>query len=189
MPSAGGNACTSRLLDDLAVAGRTEGGLVVLAKQRLVLQDALHAAAAAVGQAIAQRKQELKVVLPRVPIWIDADPARLQQMLLNLLGNASKYTPERGHLQLSASIEDPMVVIRVEDDGVGVDEDMLPHIFELFTRAQPGAHEVEGSGIGLAVVKQLAVLHDGSIEARSAGRGKGSLFTLRLPLPQREGHR
>jgi signal transduction histidine kinase len=136
-----------------------------------------------------QQHQELVVTVPSVPITIQADPSRLQQMLLNLLSNASKYTPPGGHIHLTVTVEASEAVIRVTDDGAGISHEVLPHIFELFTRGEP-AGEVHGLGVGLAVVKELATLHGGGVEARSPGRGKGSVFTLRLPIegPRRGGH-
>lgn len=173
-----------RLLDDLAEATRADAHRTRILPQPLVLQDALQLAATSIQPAVTAKRQHLAVVLPHVPITIEADPARLQQMLLNLLSNASKFTPERGHLSLSATVEGEMAVIHVQDNGVGIPADMLPHIFELFTRAGSTASSAEGLGVGLAVVKELATLHGGGVEARSAADG-GSVFTLRLPLRQK----
>lgn len=92
-----------------------------------------------------------------------------------------QYTPEGGVIEVSATVEANTVVIRIEDNGAGIDGDVLPHIFELFTR-EPRLDDKDGLGVGLAVVKQLASSHGGSVEARSPGPGKGSVFTLRLPV-------
>lgn len=173
-----------RLLDDLAEATRADSHRTRILPQRLVLQEALQLAASGIQAAVDAKRQQLAVVLPEVPIKIEADPARLQQMLLNLLSNASKFTPEKGHLSLSATVEGEMAVIHVQDDGVGIPDDVLPHIFELFTRAGPTASSADGLGVGLAVVKELATLHGGGVDARSGAEG-GSLFTLRLPLRQK----
>lgn len=126
------------------------------------------------------------LLLPDRPIEVQADPPRLQQMLLNLLGNAIKYTPGGGHITVSASVEADMAIVRIEDDGVGISPTAMPHIFELFTR-ETHSGPVQGLGVGLAVVQQLAILHGGTVEARSAGKGNGSIFGLRLPLAKGVG--
>ena len=173
-----------RLLDDLAEATRADAHIARILPQTVILQEAVQLAATGMQAAMAAKRQHLSVVLPGVPIAFEADPSRLQQMLLNLLGNACKFTPEEGHVSIGATVEDRMVVIHVEDDGVGIADDVLPHIFELFTRAASTASTQDGPGVGLAVVKELATLHGGGIEARS-GAQRGSVFTLRLPLTQR----
>jgi PAS domain S-box-containing protein len=173
-----------RLLDDLAEATRADAHRTRILPQRLVLQDALQLAASSMQAAVSAKRQHLAVVVPHVPITIEADPARLQQMLLNLLSNANKFTPEEGHLSLGATVEGEMAVIHVQDDGVGIPDDVRPHIFELFTRASTTASTAEGLGVGLAVVKELATLHGGGVEARSAVEG-GTVFTLRLPVRQK----
>ena len=129
------------------------------------------------------KHQHLTVVVPDVPLTFEADPARLQQMLLNLLGNAVKYTPSGGHITVTGTIEGDMVAIHVEDDGIGIPHELLPHLFELFARGAKTARFEEGLGVGLAVVKELASLHGGTIAVRS-GAERGSVFSLRLPLTQ-----
>jgi signal transduction histidine kinase len=104
--------------------------------------------------------------------------------LLNLLGNAVKYTAAGGWIGVTATIEDAMAVVRVEDDGIGISAHMLPHIFDLFTR-EGRSPDVEGKGVGLAVVKQLVAAHGGVIDARSAGFDLGSTFSLRIPTTAR----
>jgi PAS domain S-box-containing protein len=149
--------------------------------QEVVVQEALEMAAGSVRESVEQRRQELVVTVPEVPFSIQADPSRLQQMLLNLLGNASKYTPDGGHIHLTTTIEGSEAIIRITDDGIGISHEALPKIFDLLTRGDTTL-EVPGKGVGLAVVKELATLHGGGVEARSPGKGKGSVFTLRLPL-------
>src|SRR5690606_22270794 len=168
------------LLEDLdaSVAGVERPRLKL---QDVVVQEALELAASSVRESVQERRQKLVVTAPDVPFSIFADPSRLQQMLLNLLNNASKYTPARGQIHLTATIEGEEAVIRVVDDGVGISPEALSRIFDLLTRGDPSP-EVAGKGIGLAVVKELANLHGGGVEARSPGRGEGSVFTLRLPL-------
>jgi PAS domain S-box-containing protein len=172
-----------RLLDDLTEATRADAHVSRILPQRIVLQDAVQMAVQGMRAAVDAKHQALAVVLPPVPITLEADPARLQQMLLNLLGNAVKYTPEGGHVTIAASIEGGLAAVHVEDDGIGIAEDLLPHLFDLFARGTKAATFEEGLGVGLAVVKELATLHGGSITVRS-GAERGSEFTLRLPLVQ-----
>ncbi len=170
-----------RLLSDLPSADAASIGVPRLDLGAVVIQDAIEVAASGVRQAADAKNQELRLVLPSVAFAIDADAARLQQILLNLLGNAIKYTPAGGHIEVTATVEGEEAVIRVIDDGIGIPTEMLPKIFDLFTRGDPPPG-VPGQGVGLAVVRELAVLHGGSVDARSPGEGKGSVFTLRLPL-------
>jgi signal transduction histidine kinase len=130
-----------------------------------------------------RKRLTVTLTVPDAPIVIRADPRRVDQMLLNLIGNAQKYTPEGGSIQVSATVEADMAAIRIEDNGVGISSAVLPHIFELFTR-ESTVEGPDGLGVGLAVVKELATLHGGFVEARSPGRGQGSVFTLRLPVRQ-----
>jgi signal transduction histidine kinase len=140
-------------------------------------------AAGAVQGAADAKRQTVSVIVPDVPIVFEADPARLQQMLLNLLTNAVKFTPEGGRVAITATTEADMAAIHVEDNGVGLPDDLLPHLFELFARGKQTAAAEEGLGVGLSVVKELATLHGGTIAARTGTDG-GSVFTLRLPLVQ-----
>ena len=172
-----------RLLDDLAREATASAGGATLKAETIELQPVLEHAAEAMRPLVLQRRQNLGVTLPAAPITLEADAQRVNQMMVNLLGNASKYSPSDAHIQLSATIEDDMVAIRVEDDGNGIPADLLPKVFELFTR-EPRSDAPDGLGVGLAVVKNLAELHGGFVEGRSPGPGKGSVFTIRLPLVQ-----
>jgi signal transduction histidine kinase len=117
------------------------------------------------------------------PIPVRGDRDRLQQVFVNLLSNAVKYTPEGGSLNVKAFIEGEEAVVKVQDNGVGIAEDMQPRIFDLFTQAENTlSRSQSGLGIGLSLVKQLVTLHEGSVQVRSEGVGKGSEFTVRLPL-------
>jgi len=172
-----------RLLDDLTEATRADARMGRILPQPVVLQEAVQTAAGAMQAGADAKRQHLSVVLPDVPLVFEADPARLQQMLLNLLGNAVKYTPNGGHISVTGTIEGDMVAVHVEDDGVGVPDDLMPHLFELFTRGTKTAAFEEGLGVGLAVAKELATLHGGTIAVRS-GAERGAVFSLRLPLTQ-----
>jgi CheY-like chemotaxis protein len=127
--------------------------------------------------------QRLEVALPPEPTWLDADPARLAQILGNLLANAAKYTPTNGSIQLSAAVDGSNAVIRVRDDGPGIPSELLPHIFDLFVQGDTSLERARGGlGVGLTVVQQLVVLHGGRIEARTPATGTGSEFVVMLPL-------
>ncbi len=173
----------SRLLDDLAQAAATVATTPKLAMSSLELQRLLLHAADSMRRVVEGRGQTLKAIVPDTPIVIEADAQRVDQILVNLLSNASKFTPSGGTIQLSVTVEDDMAAIRVEDDGVGIAPEVLPRIFELFTR-EDHAHAPDGLGVGLTVVRNLVELHGGFVEGRSPGRGCGSVFTVRLPLLQ-----
>jgi len=184
----------SQLLDELnGVTGALLRPPAKLNIEPVVVQDAVRKVVDAQMHKAQQREQELRVTMPDVPITIEADALRLDQMLSNLIDNALKYTPPKGHISVSASVEAEMVIIRVDDDGIGISPAVLPHIFELFTR-EGSAPDVPGLGVGLSVVKHFAALHGGNVEVRSPGEGKGSSFGLRLPLrhgaapPAETGH-
>jgi signal transduction histidine kinase len=114
---------------------------------------------------------------------VDVDAVRMRQVFVNLIQNAAKYTENGGTIWVKASIEAAQAVVKIEDNGIGISPDVLPNIFDLFTQAEfAGDRTAEGLGIGLSVVKDLTQLHGGSVQVRSDGLGKGSEFTVRLPL-------
>jgi CheY-like chemotaxis protein len=115
-------------------------------------------------------------------VWLLGDFARLSQVVANLLNNASKYTPDGGRLRLVARGEHGIATLAIEDDGTGIDAELLPRVFELFVQGERGLDRAQGGlGIGLTLVKRLVELHQGKVEAYSAGNGKGSRFTVTLP--------
>jgi CheY-like chemotaxis protein len=124
----------------------------------------------------------LTVVEPSTPIFVDADTTRLAQVFSNLLNNAAKYTEPGGRITLSFSLQGGVAVVTVRDTGVGIPESMLPQVFEMFTQVDRSLERSQGGlGIGLTLVKRLVEMHDGAVEARSAGHGLGSEFEVRLP--------
>jgi CheY-like chemotaxis protein len=126
---------------------------------------------------------QLTVRLPSEPLLLDADPVRLTQVLGNLLTNAAKYTEPPGRIWVSAAREGDTAVLRVQDNGIGIAQHMLPRIFDLFVQVDHTATKSQGGlGIGLTLVKNLVQMHNGTVEARSAGLGKGTELIVRLPL-------
>jgi two-component system CheB/CheR fusion protein len=126
--------------------------------------------------------QRLQVTLPRRPIHLNADPARLAQVIGNLLNNATKYTPEGGRIWLTARRRGDGVLVRVRDDGIGISPAMLPTVFDLFMQVDTSLDRSQGGlGIGLTLVRAIVELHEGGIRARSAGLDRGSCFLFWLP--------
>ena len=173
----------AHLLDDLLDAARISSGKITLSVQPLSLADVLAQAVETVEPRVAERHQTLTVELPDPALIIDGDHVRLIQAFSNLLGNASKYTGDRGQVSMTAAQVDGMVVIRVVDNGTGIAPDVIPHIFDLFTQGPRSLARSEGGlGVGLNVVRNLITMHGGSVVARSDGIGKGSEFIVTLPL-------
>jgi signal transduction histidine kinase len=170
----------NRVVDDLMDATRWSTGKLSLRKQRLDVRTVVAEAAAGVARAVAERGHELVVATPSEPLWVDADPQRLQQVLSNLLDNAVKYTAPGGEIGLAADRTGTDVTLRVVDSGRGIDHESLPHVFELFSQQQPS--EGEGLGIGLSVAREIVVQHGGRIAVSSAGEGRGTEFVITLPL-------
>ena len=131
-------------------------------------------------------RQNLAVEVPREGLLVDGDAGRLAQVISNLLTNAAKYTPADGHVTVTASRHGGEVVLRVTDDGIGIDAALLPAIFDLFVQSPQTLNRAEGGlGLGLALVRNLLALHGGTVSARSEGKGRGSEFVVRLPLSTR----
>ena len=173
----------ARLLDDLLDAARISSGKITLSLRPLGLAEALDQAVETVTPRIRERGQRLDVALPGEALAIDGDPVRLIQVFTNLLGNASKYTGDGGHIVLRAWREGEEAVVAVSDNGGGIAPEMLPLVFDLFMQGPRSLARSEGGlGIGLNVVRNLVGMHGGSVAADSAGEGQGSTFTVRLPL-------
>jgi two-component system CheB/CheR fusion protein len=177
----------SRMIDDLLDVSRITEGKIELHKQPVALEVILTAATSLVRSGCAARHQDLAVSMPARPVFLNADATRLEQVFTNLLGNACKYSGDGCHITLSAErsacVEPPEVIVRVRDDGAGIDPELLPRVFDLFvqeTRSLDRAHG--GLGIGLTLVSRLVKLHGGSVEAHSEGLGHGSEFIVHLPI-------
>ena len=173
----------TRLVDDLMDAAGIEAGKVELRKQLVSVNDAIAAAAESHRALADAREQKLEAIPLPVPVYVNADPDRLHQILVNLISNAIKYTPPRGRIWIKQTTEGDEVVIRVEDSGIGMTAETLPKVFELFTQDEDARGMAEGGlGVGLAIVRELVALHGGVVQVRSEGRNKGSEFAVRLPL-------
>jgi PAS domain S-box-containing protein len=172
-----------RLVDDLLDVSRVMRGKIELRKEHVQLSLVIARAVETVKPVIDALGHQLLVTLPSDPLFVDADPVRLAQVVGNLLTNAAKYTEPNGRIALIAAREGHNAVLRLQDTGIGIDSDMLPRIFELFVQADHAATRSQGGlGIGLTLVKNLVEMHGGSVEAHSDGLGTGSQFVIRLPL-------
>ncbi len=173
----------ARLVDDLLDVSRITRGRIQLQKKPVELQVVLKNAAQACRPLIDAHHHELTVAVPDQPVWLDADPTRLEQVIVNLLTNAAKYSKDGSQIDLTAAAGADQAVVRIRDTGIGIAPDMLPHVFDLFRQADRSLDRSKGGlGIGLSLVRKLVELHDGTVQAHSDGLGKGSEFTVRLPV-------
>ena len=169
-------------VDDLLEVSRVSRGSVRLRKGIIELASPIHHAVEAARPLFERMEQELTVELPPQPIFVNADPTRLAQVVGNLLTNACKFTDKGGRIRLSVEREGEQVVIRVRDNGIGIAADQLDHIFDMFMQVDRSLERSTGGlGVGLTLVKSLVEMHGGTVEARSAGIGRGSEFVVRLP--------
>ena len=172
----------ARLLEDLLDVTRITHGRLELRRGRIELADVIAAAVETSRPAVERGQHELVVSLPGEPIRLDADPVRLAQVFSNLLNNAANHTESRGHIRVTGERRGDEVLVTVSDDGVGIVPERLALVFDMFSPAAPAAaHAPTGLGIGLALTRMLVELHGGRVEVRSAGPGRGSEFTVRLP--------
>jgi two-component system CheB/CheR fusion protein len=172
-----------RVLDDITDATQVSTGKLKLKRERLDLREIITRALETMRSAIESRRHTVVEVLLPVPIPVEGDADRLQQVLVNLIDNAVKYTPTGGQIGIRATTEAKEAVFEINDNGIGIPADMHSHIFDLFTQVpNPDNVYEKGLGIGLSLVKNLVAQHGGTIQVRSNGPGKGSEFTMRLPL-------
>jgi CheY-like chemotaxis protein len=172
-----------RLIDDLLDVARITGGKIRLKPERVDASAILDQAVETVRPLVDERRQQLTVDVERGRLPLEVDATRIGQVALNLLSNASKYGEPGGRIWLTARREDGRAVIRVRDDGHGIPPEKLPEMFRLFAQGDRSLARSEGGlGIGLTLVKRLAEMHGGDVEAHSDGPGKGSEFVVRLPL-------
>lgn len=175
----------ARLADDLLDISRIAQGKIELRREPITIAQVVEQAAQTSAPHLNARRQELELSLPSAQIRLEADPVRVTQALVNLLNNAAKYTQPGGRIRLMVTADADMVMIRIQDNGLGIPSEMLPHVFELFTQGNWSPDRNEGGmGIGLALVRRLIELHGGTITASSLGLGQGSEFVVRLPRAQ-----
>jgi two-component system CheB/CheR fusion protein len=173
----------ARLLDDLLEVSRVTQDKIELKKRVVDMRAIVADAADAVRAQIDSAGLDLSIDVDADPLLVNADPARLQQIQVNLLTNAVKYTPSGGHVSLRAKREGDEAVIRVRDDGAGISGDMLDAVFDLFVQSTRTLDRAAGGlGVGLTLVRSLVRMHEGSVTAHSDGEGKGSEFVVRLPI-------
>jgi signal transduction histidine kinase len=179
------SAQLSRLVDDLLDVSRSTRGKIELRRDKFDLVQAVHAAIETNRSLSDARRHKLRLSLPQRPITFNGDFARSVQIVANLVHNAAKYTADGGELSIAAGQEASVAVIRVRDSGIGIPKDYLAAIFTPFVQLPHGPQESNGGlGVGLSLVKTLAELHGGTVEALSPGPGRGSEFIVRLPLEQ-----
>jgi PAS domain S-box-containing protein len=170
------------LLDDLLDVSRITRGVLRLERRPVQLDAVVQSAVDSQRALVDSAGHQLTISMPHAPIWLDADPTRLEQIVSNLLNNAVKYTPEGGRIGLAIERAGDEVVIRVTDSGTGISPDLLPRVFDLFVQERQSlARSKGGLGIGLTLVRKLVEMHGGSVAAVSAGAGLGSEFVVRLP--------
>ncbi len=172
-----------RMVDDLLEVSRISRGKIELRRKPMELATAILNAVETSRPLIDEAGHQLAISIPPQPLTLNADSVRLSQIIANLLNNAAKYTDPGGQIWLTAQPEGEEVAISVRDTGIGIPRDKLSHVFEMFAQIQSvGRRTTGGLGIGLTLVKRLAEMHGGRVEAVSAGTGQGSEFTIRLPL-------
>jgi signal transduction histidine kinase len=172
-----------RLIDDLVDVSRITRGLISLRREPVDISDVVVQAIETARPMVDSRRHTLAVDVADEQLIVDGDPARLSQVVANILSNAAKFTDPGGRIELCVRRDSPHVAIEVRDNGRGIPRDMLPRIFDLFTHSdQPLDRAVGGLGIGLAIVRQLVEMHGGTVRACSDGPGTGTQVLVRLPL-------
>lgn len=174
----------ARLAEDLVDVARINSGKVELRKALVSMQEMVAEAVSSSRPLIEEREQTLEIQLPADPLVIDADRVRLVQVVTNLLNNAARYSPPRGKINVRCERVRNEVELSVEDNGQGIPQALLPHVFDAFV--QGNEHHPAGLGLGLAIVERLTVLHGGTVSVQSEGKGRGSKFTVRIPLHTHE---
>ncbi|MGY3266899.1 hybrid sensor histidine kinase/response regulator [Lysobacter sp. HA35] len=172
-----------RLVDDLIDVSRISRGTIALKRERVDLATVLQHAIDQSRPLVESGRHRLEASLGDDRVEIDADPVRVTQVFGNLLNNAAKYAEPGGHIAVSVERDQANVRVRVRDRGIGIEPEMLPHVFELFTQGRRERHRAhDGLGIGLTLVRNLVEMHGGTVEAHSEGRGRGAEFVVTLPV-------
>lgn len=173
----------STLIEDLLENARLQTGKVEAQVEPASLHDLLSDAVESVVS-IREKRQKVELLLPQAPIELCVDPTKVKQVFVNLLSNASKFSRNETTIWIRAMTEDNEAVVRIEDQGSGISPDLLPRLFELFSQGHVDQSHAS-LGLGLSIVKQYVELHGGSVQARSEGAGRGSVFIVRLPLVEK----
>jgi signal transduction histidine kinase len=175
----------THLVNELHDVSQIASGHLHLQRERIDLRDIVAHTIETLEWELQERHHQLAVELPDAPVWLRADPHRLEQVFVNLLANASRYTDDGGRVAVWVQSKDREAIIRIRDSGIGIAPDALPDIFDLFKQGNPAdPRSGAGLGVGLAVVRNLVELHRGSVIAASPGVGQGSEFTVRLPTEE-----
>jgi CheY-like chemotaxis protein/two-component sensor histidine kinase len=173
-----------RLVDDLLEVSRISTGRIRLNLERMDFRETIRRALESTKAQANRKGQSISISLPPEPLWVNGDSVRLEQVVVNLLNNAVKYTNRGGDIRVTVSAEADEAVLRVRDNGVGIASDMIPHIFELFAQADRSLDHAQGGlGIGLALVQSLVTMHRGRVEVESV-LGEGSEFLIKLPIDE-----
>ncbi|RYY91587.1 MAG: response regulator, partial [Comamonadaceae bacterium] len=171
------------LLDDLLDVSRLAMGRLELRMRDVTLREIVDSALEAVEATMRSTGHRLRIDLPESPVRLHVDPLRISQVLVNLLGNAAKYTPPPGDIALEIQVAPGELRLAVSDNGVGIAADRMEQMFELYTQGPPSAHALnDGLGVGLSLVRTIVSLHGGTVEGFSDGPGRGSRFAVRLPM-------
>ena len=171
-----------RLVDDLLDVSRITSGKIRLQRKVMDITQVVSHAIEASQPLMDERNHRLSVVVPANSVWIEGDPARITQVITNLLNNSAKYTDDGGQIQLTVRSDKTDVTISVRDNGIGIPPEMLRSVFDLFTQVERTLDRSSGGlGIGLTLVQRLVAMHGGSVVAESEGAGRGAVFTIVLP--------
>jgi two-component system CheB/CheR fusion protein len=176
----------SSLVEDLLEVARAQTGKTVLQYSALEMSALLADVCETLESKMAEKAQRIDIIEPPAPIRFEGDAVRLKQVFLNLLQNASKFSSRGATIFVKATVEGDEVVVRIEDHGRGISPEVLPHVFDLLSQAEsPDERRPDGMGLGLSIVKEYVELHGGTVQVRSEGVGKGSEFTVHVPLTRR----
>jgi signal transduction histidine kinase len=172
----------TRLTNDLLDVSRINRARFTLQRRRVTITEIIERAVENVRPLVEKQKHPINVVAPPFPVHVDGDPARLTQVLTNLLDNASRYSPPGRPIDLTVELCGPRVLIKVADNGIGIERERLPRLFDLFGPAQKTLPDEGGLGLGLPLAHLLTEMHGGTLSAYSAGPGRGSEFVMQLPI-------
>jgi signal transduction histidine kinase len=175
--------CIRQLVEDLLDISRISRGKIRLVKQPIELAEVIRQAVETSRPFIESRKHNLMLSVPEEPIRLEGDFTRLTQVVVNLLNNAAKYTDEGGRIALTVEQRNDQAILCVRDSGIGITQDMLPRVFDLYAQSERALGRAQGGlGIGLKLVRTFVEMHGGSVQAFSEGPGRGSEFIVRLPV-------